>query len=418
MDLPFESFPYSQCVWAHVIRQLRQDPDSDIVFTNQVSRHVIDMTDFDYTKVTYLIIGTGVSELHAIGDHTGYLQKTIDNFKKFLPNLQNIYIFHTTVYFDTDLLVSDCNITSINFPYFLLRSTLTDLSQFNQWDVGDKKAICLVGDIRNRPHKFPLLYKFHQCGQLDKLNYSLMNNHYDPDYFTYNHVGSVVRNLNDCFDNNLDIESFEMLYNKLKRTLPNDENFKNRIYHGLSTYTHIYPEQWNEASCNIVLETTFLDIANLLCERVPKNYTQKGFFSEKIWKPILSGKPFTTISFNDVLYDDLEQMGFRTFLNYTNHPEKLQLPNNLLDSSKVLKKHIEVCYDRTMSFLDSVETQRDSILEDVKFNMNRWRELSQQAWDNVYQQCPPAMSMTKDEFCELFNHPVNVGLLSQWFNKG
>jgi hypothetical protein len=164
VDLPFESFPYSQTVWIHIISQLHGGPDNNIVFTDQVSPHIIDMTGFDYAKVTSLIIGTGVCELHSIGDHTGYLQKTIDNFKKLLPNLQDVYIFHTTVYFDPNRLVSDCNITCLNFPYFLLRSTLTDLSKFNKWDVGDRKAICLVGDIRNRPHKFPLLYYFYQQG--------------------------------------------------------------------------------------------------------------------------------------------------------------------------------------------------------------------------------------------------------------
>jgi hypothetical protein len=127
----------------------------------------------------------------------------------------------------------------------------------------------------------------------------------------------------------------------------------------------------------------------------------------------VSGKPFITFSANDALYDELEKLGFRTFLKYTSHPEKIPLSCNLtyehnVDFPKNYKQHCKICYDRTSSFLNNIELHKDSIIEDVNFNFSRWKELSQQAWDDVYQKCPPAMDMTIYEFCEIFNYPVRV----------
>ena len=207
------------------------------------------------------------------------------------------------------------------------------------------------------------------------------------------------------------------LFEKLCRDLPDDEDFIYRTkFHGLTIYTQLFPKQWNDSSCNLVLETVFYDLTTYLSHTI-LNHTDNGetrfFLSEKMWKPIISGKPFITFSANDAIYDELEKMGFRTFLKYTSQPEKIPLSCNLtlehnIDFPENYKKHCKICYDRTSSFLDNIDLHKDSIIEDINFNFAKWKELSQQAWDDVYKKCPPAMDMTKEEFCELFNYPVRV----------
>lgn len=416
VEYPFESFPYSKTTWVLSIRQLSKSPDDSLVFSGQVSEHSQYMHQFDFDTVQNLIIGMGVSELLANGDHSGYLQKTIDNCNSVFPNLKNIYIFHTTVFFEN--LISTAKIIPICLPYFLLRSTLTDLSQFTEWNTGDKKAICLIGDIRNRVHKFPMLYYFYHNDSLDALNYALTKGDHGSDYFSYNNMNKVVQVLNDCFDAKLSLESMEQLHEKLSKVFEDDDDFKRKIFHGLNKYTHVYPKQWNNASCNLVLETTFYDMLHqFLPELIPKQFGQKSFFSEKIWKPILAGKPYIVISLNDMIYEDLEAMGFRTFLKYTSHPEKIYFDEPHLNFTKVLSEHFRICYNRTLSFLNDVEQNHEAILEDVKFNVQRWKELSQTAWDSVHEQCPPTRNMSAIDFCEIFNQPVDVFKCSNWINR-
>lgn len=416
----FQSFPYNETIWVVSIPQMTtKNPDDSVVFSNQFSKE-IDLTSFDFSKVTTLIIGTGVSEVNAYGDHTNYLKNTISNCEKLLPNLENIYLFYTTVYFEVDKLASN-KITTIHIPYFLLRSTLTDLSQFKQWDVGDKRAICMTGDIRNRVHKFQLLYYFYLNGNLDALNYSLMNHHYDSaTFFSEHHLLSVISSLNYIFDSKLDLETFKELYQKLSKDFPNDENFINRhtVHRGLGIYTHLFPDQWNDASCNLVLETVFYDIQTYLGYTIPGTPAEeKSFlFTEKMWKPILSGKPFIAFSSNDAIYDNLEKMGFRTFLKYTNHPKKITLDRSI-DSRKRFTEHFKICYDRTLSFLDNIDLNKESIIEDINFNLAKWKEVSQLAWDDVYKKCPPAKDMTRNEFCEIFNWPVHLADCSKITKK-
>ena len=411
----FNSFPYNKQVWVVSIHQLI-DVDSSIEFSDEVCEF-IDISGYDFNNVTELILGTGVHELNTQGDHTEYLQKTINNCHKKFPNLKNIYIFYTTVYFDESKLVSTCSITSIYLPYFLLRSTLTDLTQFTNWDIKDKRAIFLIGDIRNRLHKFPLLYYFWVNGSIDKLNYSLHNDHYGSDYFQDTHMGYVIRMINECFLSQYDLNSFEELYKNLSRYFDDDHDYITQAepYSGLSIYTHYYPKDWNTAVCNLVVETTFFTLKNHL-RRNYMNRQEEFFLSEKMWKPILSGKPFIVISENDSIYEQLEKMGFRTFLKYTKYPDKFNVSKEY--DIPYVNEHIKICYERTISFLDNVGKYEDQILEDVILNTRKWKAVSKKAWHEVYTKCPPTFTMTKSDFCELFNNNVSPhGRFKDWAHK-
>lgn len=402
----FYSFPYNQKLWILTINQL-VDVDNTLVFSNEVTKG-FDLIEYDFDLVTDLIIGTGINEFHAHGDHTQYLQNTIFNCHIRFPNLQNIYILYTTVSFNEDKIISKCPVTCMYLPYFLLRSTLTDTTQFTKWTTGDKKAIFPIGDIRNRPHRFPLLFYFKLQDDLDLLNYSLHNIHYNDtcDYFSSNHIQRVCNWLSSCFEHTYNFSEFENLYNSLVRYFPKDQIYINRQNHfGLSLYTHCYPGGWNDASCMIVAETAFDRF------RYPQgikilNAHADFYFSEKIWKPILSQKPFITISENDAIYHQLEKMGFKTFLNYTDCPEKTEFTNIPVNDALYYKKHIILCHKRVKSFLNNIETYKDEILEDTLYNLEKWKEVSSNAWEDLYSTCPPTRHITKDDFCDMFNNHV------------
>lgn len=410
------SFPYNKHIWILSINQL-SDPNTEKVFSNDFS-NCFDPATYNFNSVTDLVMGTGVNELNTYGDHTSYLQQTINNCEKLFPNLKNIYLFYTNVYFQENLLTANANITCMHLPYFLLRSTLPNNTQFTEWDIGNRKAICLIGDIRNRVHKFPLLYYFYKNGNLGKLDYSLLNNHYGDNYFAGDHVNSVIEIINNCFTEKYDIKSFEQLYTRLAKTFANDDGYIDPILTGLSRYTHNFPPAWHDATVNVLLECTFYDF-NHNVGRCVNNGQQEFFFSEKVWKPILSGKPFISISAYDLIDTQLESMGFRTFTKYTNMSEKVSIPisQGCDDFTEALHKYLEICYIRTISFIDKCDLYRQEIKEDVAYNVKLWEKLGHQSWEELYTKCPVAKKMTKEEFCEIFNHVPLYCMFENWFEK-
>jgi hypothetical protein len=243
-------------------------------------------------------------------------------------------------------------------------------------------------------------------------------------------MGMVVFWINQMFDADLDLQSFEKLYNNLKYSFEDDSEFIDRFgkvhnFTGLSIFTHYYPKNvWNDSTCNVVTETAFSETRHYIGVMYD-NGKDPFFFSEKIWKPILAGKPFVIISENDSAYKELEKMGFRTFLKYTDHPNITISENPKYSEltkkqihSDFLKKHIQICYDRTLSFLYNAERYKDEILNDIEFNITKWKEVSNNAWEEVYSKCPPCRTMTQDTFCEMFNNNgADLKFFADWASK-
>jgi len=419
MELPFRNFPYSKSTYVHVVYQL-PNPDTSLVFTDELNQDHLEQILGNKVNFKNLILATGVSEINSEGDHTQYIQKTISNYEKLFPNLENIYLLYNTVYCDHSRLFSSANITPISLHnYFFLRSTLTDLSQFKIWDGGDKKAIYLPGDIRNRPHKFSLIYYFYLKNNLNLLHYSLpLNSKHgiNEDIFQERHFCKLIPIFNEIFQDNLDIEQFRILSEKFHNTL--DEEYITGMvpFSGpMNVGTQLFPKEWNIASCNIIAETTFENFQHLLPH---SHQDRKFFFSEKVWKPILSGKPFIAISEGDNIYSQLEELGFRTFLEYTDFKEKLEsvtLDNYPL--SEVVSQHLKICYDRTVSFIVNIEKYKNEILSDTLYNLNRWKQLGNESWKHLRDNCPPIHSMSDSYFCEMFDHCSNVNFTENWLSK-
>ena len=410
MEKKFICFPYSKSTWVLSINQL-SDPQTSAIFSGEI------ISDIDTSHC---------NELNAAGDHTSYLQQTIINCQKVFKRLKHIFIFYTNVYFDANSLVSSCSLTVMHLPYFLLRSTLTKLSQFTEWDISDMKAILLIGDTRRRIHKFPLLYHFYSKNNLNVLNYSLidaaeLSSRWHTDYFGNVEI-DYLNNLNKLVDDKLDKESFKQVYKKLTKKF--DEVYPSTSMNGIDSGTYDFPKEWNTACCNLVVESTFFNFT--IKEDQSSNYhiqkyqPEQFFFSEKIWKPLLSGKPFITISNLDKIYIQLEKLGFRTFLKYTDSPNYIReriVDNNELINPESFKKYLNLCYSRTTSFLKNVVYNKPSIKEDVMHNKDKWLELTKCAWKEVYANCPPIRYVTKREFCEFFNHSPNTSLFDKWYTK-
>lgn len=426
MEKKFKCFPYTKSTFVITIEQL--DPNTSPVFSGEVETNHIEQ--INYKGVKNVLIGSGITELHATGDHTAYLQQTIINCHKIFPRLQNIFIFYTNIYFNSDALVSKCPIKTIHLPYFLLRSTLTDLSQFTDWQIGDKKAIFLTGDIRRRIHKFPLLYYFYSKNNLNVLNYSLssaedLSERWNTDYLSEAHgLEDDIKLFNFVFNTTLDKEGFKNLYRSLVKNFSDDDYWRGKYNGSINFGTHIFPPAWNYSSCNLVVESTFFELSEESDKQkdyyIQKYQPDKFFFSEKIWKPILSGKPFVTISYNDSIYTQLEKLGFKTFLNYTKKPNKIRLNFSSwwsTDFSEELKIYLDVCYSRITSFIENIEANFNSIKNDVDHNKNMWKELSKNAWKEIRTACPPVRNASNLEFCEFFNANPDISFFSNWHTK-
>jgi len=405
VHVPYYSFPLDNETWLHPISYLQPHHvnNDEFIFNEKNIFSTESQINFDcnFANIKNLIIGVGVVETHAGGDRTYHLQKTIENFEKIFINLENIYIFNLTSHFDVTKIVSKSNIHVRIIKYCLLRSRMTDLKQFSSWKIGNKKAIFLPGTISGRPHKFPLLYYFYKQNKLDLLYYSLKQWPLNTDFQNCPHLKRVLEILNNDFDAQLTQHSFRELFYKLSKNLSNDPYEAINDYYGISMHTHLYPIQWNLATCNILCESHFYNLKSVLNREVPGH--EKFYFSEKMYKPLLSNKPFIACSYNDEIYTQLEELGFKTFLEYTDYPNKLEI-----HTSTKSKPFVKLCFDRVTSFLKNCDKYEKEILSDTMHNKKRWLELSKNEWEANKSFCPPIKHLSLEAFCEIFNYPSYV----------
>lgn len=385
------SFPLNKKTWL-ISPKYTNNKDDLIPF--QGDYNPVYELNYNYHLTENLIIGLCLFEPQVYCDYTEYVQKSLDTCKTVFPNLKNVYVLCDQAKFILQNIQSYYNVIKIELPFYFLRSTITDTEQFTEWSANNKKAIFLIGDIRARPHRFPLLVEFFYNNDIELLHYSLDHDMYGQNYLEEDRFNGIINYLNFAYNTNLNTTSFKELYHKLAKVLPNDPyNSPDFVLQDRCGYT--YPLQWNESSLNLVTETLFyendLDRKNTIFP-----------FTEKIWKPILSGKPFITVSENDVLYKLLEKLGFKTFLEYTNYKEKIE-GNARINID--LQHLINTSYMRVKSFLSNQEKYTENIKHDILHNVNRYKQLSEETWNNLYMLCPPLKEITKKEFC---NALVNI----------
>lgn len=376
---------------------------------------IVDSLKVDSVKS--IIIEIGLQEVAAVRDLTFHVQKVIDYITSNCRCLEGIYIFYDRYFINFDQLVSKIKIVKVNFPLYVFIASLTDkFLSIRDWSISKEKCLWMVGhptpfDIRLRLeilHEF--LYNDPEC-----LEYSMFEIGSIHAPIRHNHgVNYLVNYLNKFYNLSLTPETLVdysiSLSKKFEMDAKQDPNFSSLLSkyirqseeHKLPflDYVFMYPnKEWTDASL-ILLSESYVKNPIPYNIRWDNDYP----FSEKIWKPIVTKKPFITYSENDEIYTHLEKLGFRTFLNYTSHPDKINL--NIDDSQTALgitfgdytssshiyevkKYYSELVYKRTKSFLQNMKKYENQIREDVEYNYTHYQKIMKQKWEEICNLCPP-----------------------------
>lgn len=390
----FECFPINK--FTRIISCTSITTSDMMAFNGELCREYSSLNLRD-DQVTDVIFSLCLFEPRLLEDYTAWLQESISNCERIFLNLKNVYILYDTAPYNKNI-ESKCNIQHVFVPFFLLRSSFTKNTNVRAWSPSYKKALYLIGDVRNRYHKFPLLYDFYKNDLLNLLEYSLDEKIYNRDnnYFSDDNFRSLMYILNTYYDTDIDINKLMGLYFSLKRFFPRDKFSifnSNRVHMNYCAYT--FPDEYNITSLEIVAETHF---HNILQNR-PHPY--HFAFTEKIWKPIFLERPFITISHNDLAYKSLELLGFKTFVEYTDIP----LIN---DNDNNIRKYTETTIRRTTNFFKNMVRYEKQIAADIAHNKKRWNVLCNNEWDNLYKNCPALATITKQEFGNCLIIPADL----------
>jgi len=366
--------------------------------------------------IEYLVIGFALFEPQVNSNHTSWIEDCLHYCKtsNLFPNLKSVYVLYENTYINFTSLTDHYPTYGVRLNYFLLRSEGTeekaigiDNSYDNTWfrkaevnlGFNYNKAVWMIGDITNRPHKFPLLYKFHTENKLDVLDYSLTYrlNDQTNEHFREDNYNSLIDWMNELYDLDLDLSKMKTLYHTFAKEFEGDQ-FGKMIEQHVNSFdiaNYVFPPAYNDARLIINPETWWRQI---LTENYPED-SQSFSVTEKTWKPIAVKKPFIGISCNDMLDRHLESLGFRTFRKYTNHP------NNLIVDVQDLEQYITVAYERVVSFLKNSHSRRQEIWEDIEHNHAQWQKILTREWDLLYQKCPPFKHVNKDKILRAFCLP-------------
>jgi len=387
--------------------------------------HVDSIVPYNTENIEHLIISFMLYEPQGADNYTLWTRDTLDylNESQMFPKLKYVYLLHESSRVNIQDLPDYYMNFSHNVRYFLLRSEGTEeksvgldhsktwmSSNWNDPSTEDKKVVWLVGDITNRHHKLPLLYKFLRTDTLDKLNYSLSNNlNHDFPFHkenTQEYLG-LITTMKEVFDLDLDYESLCHLYKLLESKLPGDR-FSEMIeaqIHSFDIANYVFPSEWNDA-CLIVMPETWYEHPGTSHKGIEvgadinlssvRNFWEHNIYptTEKTWKPIVTKRPFIGISRDDLQEKTLESLGFETFRKYTSHSQ-------LIDGLN-LKDTIDVAHERIMSFCHHSESYEDGINEDIKYNHNHWKNILRHEWDLLYGSCPPLKHVNKNKLLRLF----------------
>lgn len=364
-------------------------------------------------------------------DTTLFLQNLINFLSRKFSRLKNVYLLYQGAFFNKkELVYHNVKVIPIFFPYYLFLSCnvikypeTNSTLKIKEWTTGNKKALYTVGSVMpSYRHKLELIYEFLH-NKFDRLDYTLKPNYwwgipdcdqikpwYNMDYF--------IRYFKKYFDIEIKEETFLDFINSISNLFDSDPLFNKKGDPCKCKYlpfVYSYPIEWNDAALVIQMESSiYRPVDKQFWHEDDKNVYE---FSEKIWKPLLSKKPFITYSEKDLIYKNLQDMGFKTFLEYTSEPEFITdtIPDIRGDeytfdsTSAIIKKHCEVTFNRTKSFLDNMEKYEENIRADVEHNYLNYQNLVKKEWKRVCTECPLMIEYDMDDFCHLLSgHTYNM----------
>ena len=420
-----DSIQFTDNIW-YIGVECGEIPSKRPPFRGHINTANITTTDLE--NVDHLIIGFMLYEPQICDDFTDWVKDTVNYLHQsnMFPNLKNIYILYSSVTVNVAKLPDHYMIYGHQPRYYILRSDGTEeksigLDPSSNWidTLANPKAIWLIGDVTNRPHKLPLLYKFVTTNSLDSLDYSLTSvlNESDMGFiFDKNYpqrYEGLIRTFKQAHDMDIDYDQLIEIYNSLVKTLPGDEwsNLIQAGKHSFDLANYAFPKEWNDA-CLVVMPETWFDHPHP-SSRHNRHFWESNTYptTEKTWKPIATKKPLLGISKFDQQEKTLESLGYRTFRKYTTRPE-------LLDNEHDIKVYIDVAHERIMSFLSQCKNYRQDIQEDIEYNYEHHQRVLKDEWELLYKSCPPLKHVDKTKFLRLFTVPaesnINTTPISDW----
>ena len=393
-----------------------------------------ELTSEDLQEIKHVTISFALYETSFYWDFTKWVTETLEYFQNsnIFPNLKTFYILYDQAYVNFSVLPDHYDVYGHQIKWLLLRTDEYERKTINvdydrQWlnQVTQRtkdnysKAFWLVGDIKNRVHKFPLLYKFYINNQLHLLDYSLTTALFEPktgepcpDRYKVDPLLLLI--MQHMYDQNLNEEKLLEIYHSLERELPGDDGLQlaREGTCDIDVATYYFPPQWNDADL-IIMPDTFYSTPTpgsvMYTEhgQTGKHYWEHNDYhpmTEKPWKPIATKKPFINISYRDSVAKTLENFGYRTFLKYTDYPEFITGPENLYlsDVMGIAKHHVDITHKRICSFLKNINDNRDKIQEDIEFNYEHHKNVINQEWNLLYQHCPPLKKIHKAKLLSSF----------------
>lgn len=347
-------------------------------------------------KVENLIFSINLFEPSVNSDFTDLLQKSLDycNSTQFFPNLKNVYVLYDSAIINH--LINPYNLSKINVDYLLLRSGLTekisDTYELKNYTGGNGKALFLMGET-TRINRFPVLYQFYKNNNINLLEYSFDYN-YKRNYQNFTEFLRQIPNwfLSSLYDSTqLNDESFEKVCLELENKLPNDLFLSGPYFQTFDTCAYYFTSQWQDTSVAYVPETYFMPIG-FYKNRIKHRLT------EKTWKPISYKKPFISCTLTDWDSIYLKELGFKTFVEYTDAPDLVtfsDFPNNLDFYSKL-------AHTRIVSFLKNLNQNLTAIQDNIEHNYELWKNLSNQELSNLYNHCPCLLELSDVNVAKIF----------------
>lgn len=305
-----------------------------------------------------------------------FCRQLLDKF----PKLTDLCIFHTPAASIIKWRSNHYNIHLIPFDWFMCKSDpqkTIGLLPRAQRSSTNGKAIAMFGDSATRPQKLGFVQYADSVGKLDMFDYSMtpyMHNVHvinAPDY-----ASNATVNFTDKFSSAT--ESYLHYAKEFQVDCLHDMEVS--TFH---TSTLAYPDNINEASMMFTVDTWF---------GMPYRAT-----TEKTWKPFVCELPFVSMTHNDIQYQYIEDLGFRTFIEYTDTVLP-QLPNKPLCSlslmenvNKYNKDHMKFSFElaltRVENLLGNLHKHRDRIEEDIAYNKTHFLRLRESELEKL-QQCP------------------------------
>lgn len=398
MTVPLGCFPLTKKTWALNVDH-PQGEDLEF-FTGQISPEVIRKkynTQKNLEQVEHLVVALGIYELGFTSNCTKWVKSCLEFLEssKIFPNLNTVYFLYHSIYFDLNEITSNFNIKKVFCNYLLLRSSLTDIATLNKNKVHNnsnkKFAMFLLGD-GGRINRLPLLYEFFQNNNLSILEYSFRSEF--PWYETSDAFFSRLSNqeLLKYMMTEFQVKEEELKENilNLQRKISSEDFFS--IFYSKGAFdstAYYFPKEWFSATVILMMETSFYN----------KWDNKKLNFTEKMYKPILTKKAFITCSNQDYLYSVLEENGFKTFLEYTDYPDKISTDFN---ENKNLRQYSELTYKRTVNFINNSEKYKNNIQDDIEHNFERWVNICEKTWVNFLEECPPIKELDKKTISKVF----------------